>query len=39
MGRLLDEIFTDPEVAELLRRVDLARRSFDSDHAGEMSRG
>jgi 4-alpha-glucanotransferase len=39
MRRLLDEIFTDPEVDELLRRLDRARRSGDSDHAREMSGG
>jgi 4-alpha-glucanotransferase len=39
MRRLLDEIFTDPEVDGLLRRLDGARRSGDSSLAGEMSGG
>jgi 4-alpha-glucanotransferase len=39
MRRLLDEIFTDPEVDGLLRRLDRARRSGDSSLAGEMSGG
>ena len=39
MRRLLDEIFTDPEVDELLRRLDGARRSDDSSLAGETSGG
>ncbi|MEP7227072.1 MAG: 4-alpha-glucanotransferase [Gemmatimonadales bacterium] len=39
MRRLLDEIFADPEVDELLRRLDGARRSGDANLAGEMSGG
>jgi len=39
MRRLLDEIFTDPEVDPLLRRLDGARRSGDSSLAGAMSGG
>jgi 4-alpha-glucanotransferase len=39
MRRLLDEIFTDPEVDGLLRRFDGARRSGDSSLAGERSGG
>jgi 4-alpha-glucanotransferase len=39
MRRLLDEIFTDPEVDGLLRRLDGARRSGDSSLAGDMSGG
>jgi 4-alpha-glucanotransferase len=39
MRRLLDEIFTDPEVDGLLRRLDRARRSGDSSLAGETSGG
>ena len=35
MRRLLDEIFTDPEVDGLLRRLDGARRSDDSSLAGD----
>jgi 4-alpha-glucanotransferase len=35
MRRLLDEIFTEPEVDGLLRRLDGARRSGDSSLAGE----
>jgi 4-alpha-glucanotransferase len=34
MRRLLDEIFSDPEVDALLRRLDGARRSGDSSLAG-----
>ena len=39
MRRLLDEIFTDPEVDGLLRRLDRARRSGDSNLAGEKRGG
>jgi 4-alpha-glucanotransferase len=39
MRRLLDEIFNDPDVDELLRRLDGARRSGDSNLAGETSGG
>jgi len=37
MRRLLDEIFTDPEVEGLLRRLDGARRSGDSSLTGQVS--
>jgi 4-alpha-glucanotransferase len=34
MRRLLDEVFTDPDVDQLLRRLDRARRPDDSNLAG-----
>jgi len=37
MRRLLDEIFADPDVDDLLQRLDHARRSAHLDHAGEIS--
>jgi 4-alpha-glucanotransferase len=37
MRRLLDEIFSDADVDQLLRRLDQARRSDDSNLADEMS--
>jgi 4-alpha-glucanotransferase len=39
MRRLLDEVFADPEVGELLRRLDGARRSGGSSLARETSGG
>ncbi|MEA2724844.1 MAG: 4-alpha-glucanotransferase [Gemmatimonadales bacterium] len=39
MGRLLDEIFTDSEVDELLRRLEEARRSGNLSLAGGTSDG
>jgi len=39
MRLLLDEIFTDPNVDDLLRRLNGSRRSDAPDIAGEMRSG